>query len=195
MKKTLLTFAVVVFTLVSVVADDETNAKHQVGVRIPEVVLLDIEDAGENGGAVNLAPDISELEAGDAIDFSNVTDNNLWLNYTSVVAGNGNNGNSGKKRKVSVKIENGNLPGGISLLLEVGDADSGNGKLGKAISGKIKLDNNEKDIIKNIGSGYTGSGKQKGHQLTYSLEMDNSAYNELIAKSYTTQILYTITDK
>lgn len=199
MKKLVITFTTVLISLTSVIADDDKNAKHNVGIEIPEIALVDVEDAQGHAGTINLSPNVSELEAGEAIDFSAATDNSLWLNYTSVIKGNNGNGNGsgngGQKRKVTAKIESSDLPESISLLLQVGETETGSGNLGNAIDGTIKLDDKDKNIVTNIGSCYTESGAQKGHQLTYSVEMNNSDFDELIAKSYTAEILYTITDK
>jgi hypothetical protein len=146
-----------------------------------------VEDADGEAQSINLTPDVSAIEAGEAVDFSTATDNSLWLNYTSVVAKN-------KKRDISAKIESGDLPEGVSLVLNVGGISSGNGEKGEAVSGKVTLGNTAKDIVKNIGSSYTESGKNKGHQLTYSLEMNNTEYADLVAASYNVEIVYTITD-
>lgn len=191
-KVALIIAAVLVFTGVSnaVVVpsgDDNEKAQHSVSIEIPTVALVDVEDADGEAQSINLTPDVSAIEAGEAVDFSTATDNSLWLNYTSVVAKN-------KKRDISAKIESGDLPEGVSLVLNVGGISSGNGEKGEAVSGKVTLGNTAKDIVKNIGSSYTESGKNKGHQLTYSLEMNNTEYADLVAASYNVEIVYTITD-
>jgi hypothetical protein len=187
MKKVALTITAVLFALTVVIADDNKEAQHSVSIEIPTVALVDVEDADGEAQTINLTPDVSAIEAGEAVDFSTATDNSFWLNYTSVVAKN-------KKRNITAKIESGDLPEGVSLVLSVGGISTGNGTKGEAVSGTITLGKNAKDIVKNIGSCYTESGSNKGHQLTYSLDMDNSSYDELIADSYSVEVVYTITD-
>lgn len=191
-------FTIIAFLIVFTSAFAQNNpkeAKHNVNIQLPEVTIVDIE--GSETGTVNLSPNVSELEAGEAIDFSNVSDNSLWLNYTSVAKNNGNgNGNGGKKRKIVVKMQNSDLPEGMSIMLLVADAVSGSGNLGKSASNnkELVLSAAELEVVKNIGSSFTGNGAGKGHQLTYSINMDDSKYNSLVAKSYSTEILFTITE-
>lgn len=187
MKNLALTLLTVLFFAGTLIAQDDSETTHNVSIEIPTISILDVEDADGEAQSINLSPDISALEAGEAIDFSDATDASLWLNYTSVVT-------DGNTNKVTAAINSGNLPSGVSLKLSVGSASTGGGETGEAVSGSIELESGAKDIVTQIGSAYTGTGANNGHQLTYSLEMDNDDFEDLVANTYTVEILYTITD-
>jgi phage tail tube protein FII len=171
--------------------NDESTATHSVEITIPTVALVDVEStAGGEAGTINLSPTVSSLEAGEAVDFGTATNSDLWLNYTSIVEGNGNNA----QRRITVELDNENkLPSGISLLVSAGTVSSGKGKKGSPAEGKVTLGKNAQDLITGIGSCYTESGSNKGHNLTYELSMDNDKYEKLMADTYDVQITYTIT--
>ena len=55
---------------------DTKEASHNVGITIPTVAIVDIEEEGGNeASTITLTPDVSSLEAGAAVDFSTATDN------------------------------------------------------------------------------------------------------------------------
>ena len=86
------------------------------------------------------------------------------------------------------------LPEGITIELAISsDAGKGKGKVGKAENGAKTLSTHGVDIVKDIKSCYTGTGSEKGHNLTYSLKMNEDKYGDLEADSYEVDITYTIT--
>jgi hypothetical protein len=179
--------------------DDTEEASHGVSIEIPTVALVDVEGPdGNEAGTINLSPDVSNLEAGAAVDFSSATNSDLWLNYTSII-GKGNNGRgngrgNAKLRKITAELDS-NMPEGLELILNVAGISSGNGKTGNAVSGDIKLEKNAKKVVTNIGSCYTENGTGKGHRLTYSLNVKENKFDKLVAETFTVQVTYTITDK
>jgi hypothetical protein len=192
MKKLSVIIATVLFSIgvanavVVPTGDDDNTATHTVAINIPTVALVDVEDADGEATTINLAPDISALEAGEAVDFSTANDNSLWLNYTSVVA-------SEQTRNITASIS-GTLPSGISLKLQAGGISTGNGARGNS-AGQITLSENGQNVVTDIGSAYTESGENKGHQLTYVLDMNNNSYAGLIAAdNYNVTVTYTITE-
>lgn len=190
MKKLSLVIAsfVLVFGMSNVVIAQDNNdtneASHSVGITIPTVALIDVEGAGGEATTINLIPDFSALEAGEAVDFSSASDNSLWLNYTSVVA-------ADQTRNITASIS-GNLPSGVSLKLLASGVTTGNGTRGTA-GEQITLSETAQNLITGIGSAYTGNGTEKGHQLTYSLDMNNDSYSNLVANDYEVTVTYTIT--
>lgn len=164
---------------------DSKEATHTVGITIPTVALVDVEADGTKGTTINLTPDVSELEAGEAVNFSSATDNNLWLNYTSIVENN-------KKRNITAAIST-ELHSGVSLKLLAGSISSGKGSVGES-AGEITLTKTAQNLVTAIGSCYTETGNGKGHQLTYTLDMDNEKYSDLKAENYEITVTYTITD-
>lgn len=180
---------IVVFVILSLAmaAQAQTNIKsHDVRINIPEVALLDLESSSPSI-ALNLkAPN----EAGNSVDFSNVNNSELWINYSSVTS------SSLPDRKVSAFIE-GEIPEGVKLNVSASSyTGSGAGKTGIP-AGTITLTNNMQDIITQIGSCYTGDGVNNGHQLTYSLTLDEKAgsYADLSHdQSGTISVTYILTD-
>jgi len=195
MKKLVSIIAALIFTTGLTMAQNDTNeASHRVGITIPTVALVDVEGANGEASSITLSPSVSGLEAGEAVNFSSATDNSLWLNYTSIVnsgSGNGHNPNT-NTRSISAKISNGSLPGGVNLLLTVGSISTGNGTKGHSSASNKALTTSAQDVVTGIGTCYTESGENKGHQLTYSLDMDNGNYQALTAGSYEVTVQYTI---
>ncbi|RIH66256.1 hypothetical protein D1164_04920 [Mariniphaga sediminis] len=176
--------------------DDETSS-HNLGISVPEVALVDVEGPSGEGTTINLSPNINNLEAGAAVDFTTANDNSLWLNYTSIIEqgnnGNGNGNGSSKTRKIKAEIDE-NLPDGLDLMLEVGTIASGSGQTGTAIQEKIALKKGPTTVIDDIGSCYTENGAGKGHRLTYSLAVKDNKFDKVMAETFSVQVTYTITE-
>lgn len=161
---------------------------HNVQVSIPEVALVDIE--GNSGTNITLnveAPD----EAGQAVDLSNAKDSSLWLNYSSVIGS-----QTEPRREVYAKISQGTVPSALRLRLFAStDAGNGDGFMGTPTAEK-SLTTNDKRIIKNIRTAYTGDGVGSGHRLHYSLKLRNNRYHRFdFDESTSLTVLYTITDQ
>lgn len=173
----------------SATAQDDKDDDHTVQITIPEVAILDLE--GASGTSVVLAVQ-APTEAGLAVDFSNAKDSSVWINYTSIVGS-----VTEASRKVTAKITNGSVPGGMLLkVTAAADAGNGDGNLG-ASAGQISLSGADQDFITGIGSCYTGDGANNGHNLYYSLELDPTAgsYANIDFDDATTlTVLYTISN-
>ena len=143
-------------------AQDGSDDAHTVSISIPEVAILDLEGSTKVSLSVE-AP----TEAGEAVDFSNATDNSVWINYSSIV------GTSETSRTVSAKISSNSVPDGMLLKVAASkDAGNGDGKIGTT-AGQITLTSTDQKVVSSIGSCYTGDGAKSGHNLTYSLELDS----------------------
>jgi len=167
--------------------DTETDA-HNLTITIPEVALLDLE-APSNNTNVSLVGTHS-TEAGDPVAF-NATNNSIWLNYSSIIGGSA-------KRNITVKITNGDVPNGLSLKVKAGTANTalGKGDFGTPEVASVVINKtDDTQIISNVGSVYTGTGINKGHNLTYSLEQSGS-YADLKhnGAGETLTITYTLSD-
>ncbi len=165
--------------------NNNNEASHGVNISIPTVTLVDVEGTDGEAGTINLTPDITNLEAGSAVDFSNATNKSLWLNYTSIVE-------DKKTRNITAAISS-ELHSGVSLKLLAGSISSGKGSVGES-AGEITLTKTAQNLVTAIGSCYTETGNGKGHQLNYTLDMDNEKYTNLKAESYEITVTYTITD-
>ena len=175
-------------TMVGPASDTEKDS-HSLTIGIPQVALLDIEStATSNGISLNAA---APTEAGEKVTF-NQTNNNLWLNYSSIV------GNE-SSRSVTVQITDGDVPEGINLTVLANKyVGEGEGSMGTASEESIILnDKKAETIIRGIGSAYTGNGATNGHNLTYKIAQsdDKDAYQNLnFDQSTTLTITYTLTD-
>lgn len=181
--------ALIIFTSTATFAqgDTETDA-HNLTITIPEVALLDLE-APADDTSVSLVGTHS-TEAGDPVAF-NATNNSIWLNYSSIIG-------STTKRNITVKITNGDVPNGLSLKVQAGSANTslGNGDFGTPATAAVTLNKtDDTQIISNVGSVYTGTGVNKGHNLTYSLDQSGS-YADLKhnGAGETLTITYTLSD-
>ena len=173
-----------IFTTNIFAQSDNNTDEHGVAINIPEVALVDVEGSNRT---ITLAPE-TPTEAGEFLDFSNATDNSLWLNYSSVVGA-----KTEASRKVSVAITNGSVPGGMELYVAAGSISSGKGQTGTA-TGRVKLSSTPSELVSGIGTCYTENGTEKGHQLTYSLgladEKDASSQYRLRRRHFTHHYLY-----
>ena len=186
--------ALILTTGVAMAQNDTNEASHRVGITIPTIALVDVEGASGEASSITLSPEVSGLEAGEAVDFSSATDNSLWLNYTSIINESNGQGHNSNTRSISAKISDGSLPGGVSLKLTVGGISTGNGTRGQSAATGKALTTSAQDVVTGIGSCYTESGENKGHQLTYVLDMDNGNYQALTAGSYEVTVQYTISE-
>jgi hypothetical protein len=166
-------------------ADNEKN-NHQVNIDIPTLAIIDIESA-TNSLTITLSPS-APTEAGLGLSFMNISNSDLWLNYSSIV-------NKNSKNFISAKIE-GELPEGITIELFVGDCLNGKGEVGKRKGGNkaVTLSTTGKEIIHNIRTGFTGNGPWNGHNLSYSLKIDNNSidYEKIVSESKDINVVYTI---
>jgi len=168
-------------------AQDNGNDAHTVAISIPEVAILDLEGTT----SVSLAVE-APTEAGEAVDFSNATNSDVWINYSSIV------GVAETSRTVAAKISSANaVPGGMLLkVTAAADAGNGDGTMGST-AGQITLTSLDQTVVSGIGSCYTGDGSNNGHNLTYALELDPTAgsYADIdFDEDVTLTITYTISN-
>ena len=74
-------------------AQDSNSDNHKVSIVIPQIALLDIEPEASKDISLSMS---APTEAGDPL--AEESDNDLWLNVTSIVS-------SGATRDISVKID------------------------------------------------------------------------------------------
>lgn len=202
---------------------DSNTATHAVEVTIPTIAIVDIYSTNGGTATIELLPNTTALEAGSAVDFSDATDNSLWLNYTSVI------GKNQSLRNITVDMSGDALPEGVSLNLEASSAyntsngnGNGNGNGNSNSNGNGNNNGNGNENNNGNGNGnnkgslgspanepitlstasqnlITGIGSgytgsgEDGHRLTYYLTMDNDYYSTLFAKDYNLLVTYTIT--
>lgn len=151
---------------------------------IPEVALLDIEPVGISNIELSISP---SAEPGSPITINEGSNSSLWVNYTSSLATGSNN------RSINIHIADGNLPPGLQLTVTAAtDKGKGKGSMGSS-TGEVVLSTFPRTIITGIGRCYTGNGKNRGHQLIFSLSILDYEGLEF-DEELTLQITYTITD-
>lgn len=176
------------FSVPAVAASDDSSnktAQHSITVSIPSHALVGLSSTS----AITLEPS-APTTAGEGLDFSSTgaTDNSIWLNYSSIISKSSNT--------ISVNMTDSNLPEGVSIELTGGeDNGQGKGTVGSPSEDAITLSTKSQNFITGIKNCYTGTGSKAGHQLTYTLTMDDDAdYEELTSGDYSTTIVYTITE-
>ncbi len=188
MRKAILLFTVVYsMSNYCVFGQDQENDSHSLIISFPEVALLDIES--ENGTDVEFEISSSGLEAGEELIIHDEQDE-LWLNYTSLVATNG--------AQRSITVESSPMPEipGLVISLEAKNhAGTGGGDLGIPTA-SIYPSTSPTNIITGIGSAFTGDGSANGHQLVYTLDFEGEFEDlSFIEGSNTTiSMTFTITD-
>ena len=109
--------AVLVFSSMWGFAQGNKN-EHNIHINIPEVAMLDLESTGSK--EITLSPVVSN-EAGAPVDFTNIKDNTIWINYSSII---GSTTEQSRNVVVSVSDE---IPAGVNLKVHASEY-SGNGK-------------------------------------------------------------------
>ena len=192
MKKLSLIFASVLLASITVInanAADTNTASHNVGITVNDLALINIKKTGSGGVDITLNP-AAPTEAGSAISFTNAKNDDLWLNYSSIVA------SSDATRTITAKLDK-NLPDGILLKLTAttpDDKGKGKGTLGESVAQKATLTSGETTVINGIGSCYTGNGANAGSNLSYVVEVDPDKYATIFSKAYTVTVTYTISE-
>ncbi len=113
-----------------------------------------------------------------------IIDESQWLNYTTLVQ------DSDPNLSINIELASGSLPEGIKLFVEAkAYAGMSKGKPGQA-GPKIEVSHRPQPLIKNIGTCYTGSGINEGHQLRFSFVITD--YGKIHSGSSTIYVQYTI---
>lgn len=105
----------------------------------------------------------------------------VWINYSSIIENN-------NTISLCASIYSGDLPAEIAIKLRVkADVGAGNGQVGTP-GEPIYLNSFPQSIITNIGSCYTGQGKNKGHLLIYSWELQSNYDSEILPEDQLTNL-------
>lgn len=182
--KRILAIAVITFLSFKVSAQDTQTDNHQITVVIPNIALLDLEATGSKDFTSTFVQP-TPLEAGQKI---NAPSNNTstWLNYSSILPT-----TVVLSRRVDVKL-NAPVPG-VDISVVAGTSASGFGTKGTPTSA-VTLTATNQPLINAIGSAYTVSGVNNGHNLTYSFAAADANYGLLRAASTAVTVTYTLVD-
>lgn len=180
---TILLVSLIVFVLTESKGQGSNESEVNLNLSIPPIALINF--AVEGDQTITYGYSFSGPNNIEQIIRPN-TENNTWINYSSIVA-------EGLSNYITVHLSSGSLPADVILKLIIGpDVGAGEGNSGTPTSGEILITSYPQNIISSIGNCYTGTGIHKGHQLTYLWENPQS-YNyslkyengEIIAVTYT----------
>lgn len=146
-RKILLTICMFALCIVSlkVSAQESNTAEMTLTVSIPAVALIDFE-GNDRLITFNSPNQVEQI-------ITPATLNQVWLNYSSIIE-------SGITNYITVHISSGSLPLESSVYLQIGeDNGAGAGNMGRP-STQILLSRDPQNIITNIGSCYTGRGRE-----------------------------------
>lgn len=178
-----LSILIVLFTVSVTYCQTVLVREHSLGFTIPEIAMVDIEP---DNSSLNLSF-IAPSEAGMPIIVSNTGANTKWVNYTSSISP------FVSSRSIEVQVNNGAIPDGVEILLDVSSYSGGGGGVLGISSGTVTLSTAPQICIDNIGGCYTGNGSNNGHQLTYSIGITD--YDALDANQSTViEIMFTLVD-
>lgn len=156
--------------------------KLSVNFSFKPIALIDIEPGTNNCVQFTIA---ANTESGGEFTVKNVSTEKLWLNYTSVI--------TSEQRDIKARIESGNLPEGVKLVLTATSYQGGGeGEMGQS-TGQISLSAQDKVIISGVGNCYTGDGMNNGHALDFDLVVDDISQLAAVNESIFT-IIYTISE-
>ena len=162
-------------------SQDSNTDNHTVTIVMPQIALLDIEPAASKNISITM---VAPTEAGDPL--ASQTDNNLWINVTSIVA-------ALSTRDISVKID---APiDGLDLkVVSAAYSGSGFGSWGTP-QAEITLTAIDQTLVSGIKSGYTVDGVNNGYNLTYTSSVDPSAnFGDIVSTAGTDiTVTYTMT--
>lgn len=174
------------FVSINCLAQSKT-ASHDIEIQIREVALIGL--SSNSSDNINFSP-FSDREAGGSLSFVGEQSNNsYWINYSSIKK------SEQHSRTVTAFIQ-GEVPEGFNLIVTAMPAKgAGKGDLGES-TGTALLGTRPTEIISGIGSCYTGTGANNGHNLVYNLEVDDSKldFSDLKQEELTFNVVYTLSD-
>ncbi len=162
------------------------NGKVSVLFSLPEVALVDIEPGNNNPVNLTLLP---PSESGNSSIIEKSADASLWINYSSALPAHQNS------RSITAEVAQGQIPSGVKLFLEASAISGGKGQCGIS-NGKTEISTQPRPIISEIGNCSTGDGMNKGHQISYSIEITDYPQLKSTGNGVETNVLivYTLTD-
>ncbi|SOE22180.1 hypothetical protein SAMN06298216_2630 [Spirosomataceae bacterium TFI 002] len=156
------------------------SSKEEVSVSMPQVALMDIEPDNSTITFTIKTP----TEAGQ-FDLVNSLNNVKWINYSSATQ-------KSQRRGIYVQLTSGSVPKGTTLSITAANSSGGEGVLGLG-SGTVPLSNSPKLLINNIGGAYTGNGANRGHAISYKLDITDVSKLD-VDDSQTVTVSFTILD-
>lgn len=184
---TLLVLSGIAATSTFAQATDDKDDFHTITVTIPEVAILDLETSSASS-AITLAA-VAPTEAGNAIDFTDASNSDLWLNYSSIIGS-----STEPSRNVTAALGTA-VPAGVEIKVTASAATATGAGVKGTTAGEVVLSTTAQNVITGVGSCYTGTGVNNGHQLTYVMSLKTGEYGQLdFDNSGDITVTYTLSD-
>jgi hypothetical protein len=185
MKK--LTLTIVAFLGIFAGAMAQSTATHQVDITINSVAMIRAVNplaltAAPNSGFTLGAP----TTAGAIPSITGTDGGSLWLQYTSIKA------STGTPRTIKAALS-GTIPTGLSITATAATPIAATGDVGLT-NGLQTISATAATMIKNVGSGYTGSATGNGSNVNYDVAITNMADLKVTSKS-TLTVTYTLSSE
>ena len=113
-----------------------------------------------------------------------IVDDSQWLNYTTLIHP------TDPTFSITVEVAMGSIPDGLELQVEASPYAGGSKDRAGTPTKKITISHIPRVLIDNIGTCYTGSGKNEGHRLTFSYVITD--YSKLQSGTTSIYVQYTI---
>lgn len=113
-----------------------------------------------------------------------IVDDSQWLNYTTLIRP------SDPTFSITVEVAMGSIPDGLELQVEASPYSGSSKERVGTPTKKMTVSHIPRVLIDNIGTSYTGSGKNEGHRLTFSFVITD--YSKLQSGTTSIYVQYTI---
>jgi hypothetical protein len=164
----------------------QSSDNHAINFTIPNIMVIDVDNNGGTSGAFTtvgiVLSDPTSPGAQPAVAYSN---NDNFLNYTSVVA-------TGGTHKISAKL-NATLPG-VNIRLTATAPTTGFGSRGTSAATNMVLTTSDQTVISAIGSCWTNTGGTDGAALVYDITFDDANFSSLLTANPVHTVTFTISD-
>lgn len=176
--------AVLLGSVAPAFAQDTNADDHVITIDVPTVALLDLETSAGSLDFTAAFTKPTNNEAGAKILAPSAVAT-TWLNYTSIQSGT-------TSKKVNVKASA--LVDGVDIHVVAGAAAAtGAGTKGTPGAG-FDLTTSDQVLISDIGSAYTATGANSGHQLTYTFVAKDENFATLRSGVTPVTVTYTLAD-
>lgn len=145
----------------------QTQSYANIYFTIPEIALLDIEP-NTSDIVFNFDTPISAGEP-----FGTLSDDSKWLNYTSTIT------TGGFTKNITAQITSSTQIPGLKLELVASSHSGGGGGTMGSPAGRISLNTTAQTIITGIRGCFTNTGANSGHNLEYTVSIDDYSTFEL----------------
>jgi hypothetical protein len=185
-KKLVLIVALVILSMATFGIAQQRSDSHVINFTIPNIYVLDVDNnGGTNSPGTDVGIALTDPANPGAQPTVAYTNNDNYLNYTSVVA-------ASATHKISAKLDK-TLPG-INIRVSASAPAGGYGTMGSTYASNLVLSTTDQTVISGIGTCWTGTGGTDGAAVIYSIVFDDATAASLLAADPVHTVTYTISD-